>query len=456
MRIKQRVGDFRVRELLDEGYLVERGEHRVYRVTKRKLTSAEAARELARELGVEVAAVSMAGLKDRQAITIQYMSVPRGGPVRLQTRELRIEGVGAAREPMSSAFSRGNAFELVARDLGPDDVRRLRKNVPAVRAQGLVNYFDDQRFGNITHAQGWIARDLMRGRHERALKSLLAAPSPFDDADARRFKGLLRSRWGDWRACREIAGRYRSHHSVFEHLGRHPEDFAGAFTYVSSRLRLIHLYAYQSHLWNRAVADWVRKRVPWRERVVLESEEGPLTTHAGAPPPGLAQASFRLPGEGLEDVVDEEQRELLADVLARERLVPDQFRIEGVSGFALKGEDRALLLVPRHLRVRPAEPDPLNRGRRFVRVRFELPRGAYATLVVKRLFARALGEEPEPAAPTQSGHGGEARGHRASGAREGGAQDEVARPRRRASGSRPERGRRPGGEGRRGKGERGR
>ena len=44
MRIKQRLDDFRVRELLAPDFLQERGEYRVYRVTKRKLTSLEAAR----------------------------------------------------------------------------------------------------------------------------------------------------------------------------------------------------------------------------------------------------------------------------------------------------------------------------------------------------------------------------------------------------------------------------
>ena len=53
MRLKQRVGDFRVRELLRKDYLTEAGEHRVYRVTKRKLTSDEAARTLAQEARVD-------------------------------------------------------------------------------------------------------------------------------------------------------------------------------------------------------------------------------------------------------------------------------------------------------------------------------------------------------------------------------------------------------------------
>ena len=59
----------------------------------------------------------------------------------------------------------------------------------------------------------------------------------------------------------------------------------------------------------------------------------------------------------------------------------------------MKGEERTPPGACRaHLRVRPSEPDPLNRGLRLVKLRFELPRGAYATLVVKRLLARSGAE----------------------------------------------------------------
>ena len=41
MKLKQRPGDFRVHELLDEEYLAGSGPHHVYLVEKRKLTSIE-------------------------------------------------------------------------------------------------------------------------------------------------------------------------------------------------------------------------------------------------------------------------------------------------------------------------------------------------------------------------------------------------------------------------------
>ena len=394
VKLKQRIGDFHVRELLAQGYLCERGGHRVYRVTKRKMTSDEAARVLADEAGVDAGSVSLAGLKDRQAITIQHMSVPGGRVVKLRRRELVIEPVGFAEDELSSGFSLGNAFEITVRDLERRDVSILRHNIPLLRENGLVNYFDDQRFGNLTHDQGWIARDLMQGQPEKALRALIASPSPADSGQALRFKRALEASWGDWRACRDAAGRFGRHHSVFEHLGRTSDDFAGAFRHVSSRLRLIHLYAWQSHVWNRAVCELVRAHVPLPERVVLESAEGPLVTYANGPPAALTERSFRLPGDGLDDVDDPEALTLLEDVLAGERMVSDGFRIEGVPGFQLKGEDRELMLLPRHLRVRPARPDPLNRGRSHAQLRFELPRGSYATLVVKRLMARSIAESP--------------------------------------------------------------
>jgi len=394
MKLKQRVGDFRVRELLRPDYLSTRGSQRVYRVTKRKLTSDEAARILAEGVGVEKSQVSMAGLKDRQGLTIQYMSVPGGREVQLQSPELRVETAGFAEEPLSSADSLGNAFELTVRALRRTDLDVLRANLPRMREFGTVDYFDDQRFGNLTHGQGWIFRDLALGHHEQALRSLLSGRSPRDDERHQRFKDGLDRYWGDWRECRDVAGRFGAHHSIFEYLNKNDGDFAGAFAHVGTRIKLIHLYAFQSHLWNRALVERVRALVPVDQRVVMECSEGRLLSFAEAPPAELS-GSFPLPGEQLADVEDPVQRELFERVLASEGLEVHQLAVTDVPGFRLKGEPREVLVHPRHLRVRPPEPDNQNPGLLSLKVRFELPRGAYATLIVKRLFAGALGERPE-------------------------------------------------------------
>lgn len=380
MKLKSKPGDFVVREILRDGYLRSRGRFRVYRVTKRKYTSLEAAAFLARQAGVDGSEIGLAGLKDRQGITTQFMSVPGGRMVRWQSPEISIEFAGFSSEALTSRHSEGNDFDVIVRDFPRDAEPRVEAAIAAVREDGLVNYFGEQRFGNLRSGQGWIARDLALGKHERALRNLLGSVSERDDDKNRKFKTALNSRWGDWRACREIAGIFGAHHSVFEHLARHPGDFAGAFRRISPKLRLIHLYAWQSHHWNRAVARYIEEITPPRDRIAVPSPEGRLV-HARGPmalDPAM-HGTFRLPGPGLEDVEHPRQRELLAQALALEGLQPKDFRIEGVPGFQLKGEDRALALHPRDLRS--------SRTARGLRLSFALPRGGYALLVVQRLLA---------------------------------------------------------------------
>lgn len=399
MRIKEKVGDFRVRELLNDTYLRSRGPFRVYRVTKKKRTSIEAAAVLADMAGVGAAEVGIAGLKDRQGMTTQFMSAPKGRAVWLRTPELTIEAVGFADEPLSSEHSLGNAFDVRLRGVSRRALDRIEVELDAVRAHGIPNYFGEQRFGNLRYGQGWIARDLVIGARERALKALLCAKSDNDNERNRKFKAALSASWGDWRACRDIAGKFGAHHSVFEHLARHQDDFAGAFRFVASRLRLIHLYAWQSHLWNRAVARYIEAITPPAERLIVPAPEGRLYFARGAMAVDPAmENNFRLPGPRLTDVAHPRQRELLGEALQREGVAADAFRIEGVSGFQIKGEDRTLVIHPRELSLARLERSRSATGD-SVSVRFELPRGSYATLVVARLTA----EPAESRRPARTG-----------------------------------------------------
>jgi len=438
MKLKQRVGDFRVRELLRRDYMVGEGEHRVYRVTKRKVTSDEAARILAREAGVESGEVCLAGLKDRQGLTTQYMSVVRGREVRLSNGDLSIEPVGFARTSLSSEDSLGNAFELTVRALGRGDIHRLRLNLPLMRDFGTINYFDEQRFGNLTHGQGWIYRELCLGNAGKALGDLLGARSPRDDERHRRFKDGLARDWGDWRECRDHAGRFGAHHSIFEYLAKHDGDFAGAFQHVATRVKLIHLYAWQSHLWNRAVVEYLRKLLPVEERVVIDGgEEGVLLAYRAEPPAALrARRTFPLPGERLEGIEEPEILALFEQVLASEGLQREHMAVTGIPGFALKSEARELFVHPQHLRVRPPEEDNLNPGCAAVRVRFELPRGAYASWVTKRLLYESVGERRERRdsrgphdGAADAGDAGDGRGERRDGGREPGRDNDRDRGR---------------------------
>lgn len=391
MSTKRSPEDFRVTELLTDGYIRRQGPFRVYKVTKRKLTSLEASGALAQLAGVPAAEVALAGLKDRQGITVQFMSVRGGRIANLREEGLTIEPVGFAREPLESTHSLGNSFRIRLRDLDARQQACLEEGLETVRRIGLPNYFDEQRFGNLQHGQGWIAIGLMRGQTEAALKRLLCARSERDDPRHQRGKEALDKAWGDWRACREIAGRMAVHHSVFEHLREHPVDFAGAFGRVSRRVRLIHLYAFQSHLWNRSVARLIADTAGSSGACVARSIEGDLVFPRGelVLPEELAN-SFPLPGERLQGVPKGKAYALLERALFDHGLRAKDLQITDIPGFRLKPEDRPLFIRPKRMRMRQPEQRGNAPAGRSAVLSFDLPRGAYATMVVKRLFARPV------------------------------------------------------------------
>src|SRR5690606_27798440 len=92
---------------------------------------------------------------------------------------------------------------------------------------GVINYFDSQRFGFVKHGQGFIAKDILRGDHQAALKSLIAHPSELDRSADKMVKQWFADHWGEWELTppRKFGAKYMP---IVLHLREHPKDFAGA------------------------------------------------------------------------------------------------------------------------------------------------------------------------------------------------------------------------------------
>lgn len=124
------------------------GEHLFLWVQKRGRSTPEVAKALARHLGLQERDVSWAGLKDRQALTRQYLCVPSKVEAKLAGFTLPgVEVLRAARHrnKLKSGHLRGNRFRLVLR--GVVDVEAARAALALLAARGVPNFFGDQRFG---------------------------------------------------------------------------------------------------------------------------------------------------------------------------------------------------------------------------------------------------------------------------------------------------------------------
>jgi tRNA pseudouridine13 synthase len=193
------------------------GEHVFVRVEKRGANTDWVARELARYANVAPDAISYAGMKDRHAVTRQTFSVHLPGKsdpdwANLQHAEFRVLEAGRHSRKLKRGALRGNFFRIVLRNVTGD--RAAADNIlAAITANGVPNYFGEQRFGrdaaNVDKALAMFAGKRVQ-RHERSL--LLSA------ARSQLFNRVLAARVerGDWnRALEGEVWMLAGTHSIF-------------------------------------------------------------------------------------------------------------------------------------------------------------------------------------------------------------------------------------------------
>lgn len=170
--VKAFAEDFFVAE--DLGFAPDgEGEHVLVRLRKEGCNTQFVAENLARFARIAARSVSYAGLKDRHAVTEQWFCLHLPGRDTPDFSQFVLEGcqvltVARHRKKLRIGTLRGNQFRLVLRHIS--DSAEVEERLRRVAAQGVPNYFGEQRFGrggnNLQQARRW-ATDQIRVK-ERA------------------------------------------------------------------------------------------------------------------------------------------------------------------------------------------------------------------------------------------------------------------------------------------------
>ncbi|MCE2966323.1 MAG: tRNA pseudouridine(13) synthase TruD [Phycisphaerales bacterium] len=384
--------------------------HAVYRLEKRSLTTPEAVSHLAKALGTRAGLIEHGGLKDKHACTTQHVSLRPEQAGRVRSLSAKVQGQGWSAErigwsgrALDASMIEGNEFVIVVRDLRPADVDTLNAradllNIGPSRSEAtlrIVNYFGAQRFGSARHGQGFVARALIAGEFERALRLSIATPARKDMGRQREFTRAAATKWGQWEVlARELPA--MPERRAIEVLARGGAMWE-AYAALPHALTQMHVEAFQSHLWNATARRMVEAHAASMKPVEGKAEAFLRADDEFGEMLFLSAADVPEAWNGLEvPTLSPEVRlagcssawHAAAVAALRDEGLADtgELRIEHVRRPTFGSANRPLLTLARGFAMSPPERDELGSARAGKRtLRFALPRGSYATVVLRAL-----------------------------------------------------------------------
>jgi tRNA pseudouridine13 synthase len=372
------------------------GTHTFFLIEKAGLSTDQAVRDIARALNVPRHDIGFAGLKDARAVTRQWMSVEHVDAQRiagLQIPRLRVLEVSHHRNKLRLGHLRGNAFIIKVRQTQPERLAELQDALGKLVHLGVPNYFGEQRFGY--RGDTWkVGAAIVAGQVDDAIDLILGRPGPADHGNVRRARELYEQ--GDYlAAARAWPALFKTERRALKMLARTQGKRRRAFAGIDKSTRLFYVSAYQSYLFNLVLVArlptglgqlwdgdlaWVHasEAVFHVESAATEqaradaleiSPTGPVLGYRTTQPTGPAG-------------------ELENRVLTEAGVSRDAFRQTWVRA---KGHRRPLRfpVTDAHIAL-GADP----RGE-YLELRFTLPRGCYATAVMRELFQAAGSDDKQ-------------------------------------------------------------
>ena len=396
-RIKVHLEDFQVEEIALYP-MAGRGTHAFFLVTKSGVPTPVAVQRIARHCGVAPGQIGVAGMKDSQAVTSQWMSLEFANAeqlARFRDKQVRISDVTWHGNKLRLGHLAGNRFRILVRGVGEAALPAAQAVLDVLQRRGVPNFFGEQRFG-MRGDTGTLGAALVRGDLEEFVKLFLGRSMPIDPPDCKAARNAFDAGYMD-RALHGWPRHYtEQRRALVAYQRKHsPRAVLGA---IDRRLKRLFVSAFQSEVFNEVLI----RRLATFDRVLLgdmaqkidsggifpvedEAAEQPRAERFEISPTGP------IPGTRCHFAQGEPGR-IEQEALAAVGMRGEDF--DRVGSLRLKGARRPLRFRLQDVQLSAGKD---ARGE-FVELAFAAPSGCYATVALREIMKAAPAAEPAGAA----------------------------------------------------------
>lgn len=157
------------------------GEHLILKVRKKNLSTPELLNIFSKNLGIKRAEIGYAGLKDKSALTIQYISIHKKFATQIERFEhenIKILDSALHANKLKLGHLAGNKFYICVKKVTPTNALKIKQVCETLAKQGMPNYFGEQRFGkngdNFLQGKAFL-KGKLNLRNKKIAKFLISA-----------------------------------------------------------------------------------------------------------------------------------------------------------------------------------------------------------------------------------------------------------------------------------------
>ncbi len=245
------------------------------------LSTIEAIEEISSLVGVDKKKIQFAGIKDKDALTAQHISlrdVPPEKVISISSPYFFLKNVYGGKGAMEVGGLQGNKFTIVVRTDDSFKKDHFLENVGLINKEGFFNFFYSQRFGNPRLINWFWGLLILRGDYERAVASFLCSEGQRETPYFKKIREHIKESLGDWKTIEKILEPFplilQNELKVVRHLKNNPTDFVGALGQLPEQVQLW-VYAYGSLLFNRKLSKYIQqsKKVPEKIPLILSKDK---------------------------------------------------------------------------------------------------------------------------------------------------------------------------------------
>jgi tRNA pseudouridine13 synthase len=329
--IKEKPDDFIVKEITNKTFNKVNGKYLIYKLKKISRNTEDCIQFLSRSLRIPRKYCGFAGTKDKNAITEQFISIYNIKNLKSRVENLKgaenfsLEFIGYLDSPLSLGDLQGNKFEIIIKNID----EKTERNIPYF----IVNYFDEQRFSKLNKEIG---------------KTIIK----------KKFKSTVELLTKQNQLNKEITETYK-------------QDYIKIIRTIPKKILKLFVHSYQSYLFNEICKGIIKKEgYPYKK---IDYSQGELFFLVKEP------TNCKVPLLGFGSEITQNQS-IVDELLKKEEINLRDFIIKQIPELSSFGTERDFIV-----KVNNFESE---RQENSIKISFDLGKGSYATIVIKKVMAK--------------------------------------------------------------------